>query len=514
MDMYAKMHKLQQAENMFEKYRDGDDNHPHAILIKAYSNCNSPERGEQLVQSMLRSESQRNMVDIEIINCLICAWAKCSTSNRTVAADHAYQIYRWIYDHPIVIQLKIQPNSDTYSLLFDCMAKAGSIRSSGDSNIINPRNKVTTSGIVSKVETLLNEIEKQYIMGGDANCKPDVLLYNCAIQACLNCQEYDQAEYILQTMEHRISTPYTPSDIQKVNVVPDIRTYCLLLSCYSKLCTITGAEWTEQLHNHMRKLSHTVNALKPTVSTYNMVLSGWAASGALDVTDRMWKVYEQMTQIDEMELDTYNYTTLISALSKSKTTNGIQRAIELLQLMQTKAKSSPGLSKVHPDGRHYCLVLKACVDVFDVDNAAYVMNMYIDAYLMKRCRPSDHPDRSIFHWIISTWIARNELTLASWFIFDTVTAVMKANNDHISSKNGSAPTSTPFATPQIIRLMKTIGVDPPITSKLRDAWRETSHSQHLMEKDKYLKKIKTMITEPLFESQRQQYHKRFQRPDA
>jgi pentatricopeptide repeat protein len=514
MDMYAKMHKLREAQTIFQKYRNGDDNHPHAILIKAYSNCNRPERAEQLVKKMLQSEIQRDMVDIEIINCVLCAWAECTTSNPTYTADRVHQIYRWIYDHPIVAKMKILPNFATYSILFDCMAKAGSIRSYADNDRINPRNKVITNGIVSKVETLLNDIESRYLIYGDTNVKPDVSLYNCAIQACLNCKEYNQAEYILQLMEHRMSKQQQmPLDTQKIRVIPDTGTYCLFLNCYSKLGTVTGAEWTEQLHNHMCKLSQSgYPMLKPTTSTYNFVISAWAASDVPDVADRVWKVYEQM-QADKIELDVYNYTTFISALSKSKSSIGIQRSIELLQIMQTKAKSSPNQSKLHPDGRHYCMVLNACVDISDIDNAAFVMNMFIDAYLMKRCRSKDRPDRSIFHWIISTWIRRNELTLASWFMFDTVTAVLKANNVPVSVKDTTAP-NTYFATPVICRMVKAIGVDPAITSKLRSAWRESLLSQHLIEKEKYLTKIKTMITDPLFESQRQQYHKRFQRPEA
>lgn len=521
MDMYSKMHKLPQVQAMFEKYRDGDDNHPHAILIKTYSNCNQPERAEQLVQSMLRNENQRDMVDIEIINLLISTWADCTTCNRTVAADRAHEIYRWIYDHPICIPMKMQPNLETYSYLFDCMARAGSIRSFNGNEDNSPRNRAITRGIASRVETLLNEIENRYLMGGeDTNsCKPDVLLYNCAIKACLNCKEYDQAEYILQLMEQRMSTQPGKSssdDSQRRDlVIPDIRTYCILLHYYSKLGTVTGAEWTEQLHNHMQSLSQTVNPLlKPTVTTYNIVISAWAASDAPDATDRIWKVYEQMMQVDELELDVSNYTTLLTALCKSKTSNDIQRAIELLQLMQNKAKSSSGSSKVHPDGRHYTMVLRACMDVNDVDNAAYVMNMYIDAYLMQRCRSSDRIDRTMFHWIISTWITRQELVLASWFMFDTVTAVMKAHNIHITSLTNGNPTNIPLVTPAIARVVKMIGIDAAITSQLRIAWTESSNPQHVSEKEKYLIKIKTLITEPIFRSQQQQYHKRFQSPDS
>ena len=519
MDMYSRMHKLPQVQAMFEKCRDGDDNHPHAILIKTYSNCNQPERAEQLVQSMLRNINQRDMVDIEIINLLISAWVDCTTSNQTVAAERAHQIYRWIYDDPICIPMKMQPNLQTYSYLFNCMAKAGSIRSFNDNvDNNNPRNRMINRGIVTKVETLLNEIENRYLTGGDVNCKPDILLYNCAIQACLNCKEYDQAEYILQSMEHRMSSQaQSTSDSQQVRdlVIPDIRTYCMLLNCYAKLGTVTGAEWTEQLHNHMRTLSQTINPLlKPTVITYNIVIAGWELSGAPDATDRIWKVYEQMRQIDELELDVSNYTVLLTSLSKSKASKDIQRAIELLQLMQTKAKSSSSQSKIHPDGRHYTMVLRACVDVNDVDNAAYVMNMYIDAYLTQRCRPSDRPDRSIFHWIISTWMTRNELVLASWFMFDTVTAVMKAHNIHISTLTNGNLTNIPSATPAVARVAKTIGVDSAITSKLRMAWTESSDPQHLAEKEKYLTKIKALITEPIIRSQQQQYHKRFQSPES
>ena len=496
MEMYATMQKLPQVEQMFETYPDGDDNRPHVILIKAYSNCNLPERAEELVERMLRNECQRSLVDIEIINCLIRAWANSSSSNPTVAANRAYQTYRWIFNHPICMQLKLQPNLDTYSLLFNAMAKAGSNRTFRDGNSTddNPRNKLISRGIASKVETLVNEIENRYLTVGDTNCKPDAQLYNCAIEACLNFKEYDHAEHILQLMEHRMSTQQqSPSGTRKALVVPDIHTYCIFLKCYSKLGTVNGAEWTEQLHNHMRKLSDTVNPLlKPTTCTYDFVMSGWAVSGAPVATDCMWRVYEQMTQIDEMELDASNYNTLITALSQSKTAADIQRAIELLQLMQARAKSS----KVQINGRWYEMVLEACVDVNDVDNAAYVINMYIDTYLMDLCRPSDRPDPTLFHWIVTTWITRNELVLASWFMFDTVTSVMKARNSYTDNH-----TDTQFLTPPVVQLIRNIGINSYITRALRDAWTESSHPQHFAIKDQYLNKIKALITDPILRSQ-------------
>jgi PPR repeat len=486
MDIYASTNQLEQVETLFEQHRNSGDVHPFTSLITAYSNWNQPERAELLVAGMLRNESQRSMVNIALINGVINAWAECTTANRTLTAEHAYNVYKWISSHEVCIKLRLQPNIETYTPLFECMSKAGLIRSS-DSKSTNPRNLEITKAIVSKVDDVLNDVERQYITSGGNSCKPNITFYNFAIQAYLNCKNFDRAESILQKLEHQMSIPPgQPSstfNTRSGHVFPTIATYSKMLQSYGNLGTIEGAEWAEQLHNHMRKLSQTINpTLKPNVSTYNLVLTGWAGSGATNCVDRIWKVYEQMLHVDRIALDVYNYTTLISALTKTKTSNDIQRAIELLQTMKTKAKrSSKEQSPVHPDGRHYCMVLNGCVSLHDVDNAAHVMNMYIDAYLMQRCRPTDHPDRAIVTWIVSTWIERNELILASWFLFDTMSALAKANsNVNVATK---------------YKFTKQIRPDDELIMKLHDAW---SVSQH-PEKKKYMSRINAVVVQPVYD---------------
>jgi pentatricopeptide repeat protein len=458
MAIYASTKQLDKVKSLFHQ-TSKSGNYPHTILTKALGNCKKPEDAEQVVRDLLR-DPKTTGVDIEVINCLINAWAECLRTDPN-AADRAYQVYRWIYDDPICARFQIRPDVVTFTTILNCLARTGRYQRMTDA--------------AQKVEVVLNEMEHRFNAGG-VDCKPDSILYNVAIKACLNANDFKRAEYILHQMEHGISTSL-PSSLSgshhNVNIRPDVRSYGMILHCYSQVGTRDAADRAEQIHNRMRSYSQASNNsfLKPNVNTYNMILSGWALSGAPDASDRMWMIYEQMTDVDHIALDMYNYTTLLAFLSKSNKSIDMQRALKVLQVMQTIAYRPEHLG-IKPDGRHYGLVLQGFVALGDIDSAAQVMNMFVDSYVAGRCRRTDIPDRKVFNWIVSAWVHRNELILATWFILDTITA--KSNMNVVSP----------------------IGPDYSTVMDLREAWTASQHP----EKDKYLSKIDSQVLPTLLDS--------------
>jgi pentatricopeptide repeat protein len=449
MDIYANAKELLKVQSMFDNIR-----HPslytYTILAKAYGRCNRPERAEEIVKSLLHNRQAPIHVDIEIINCLIDIWAESFVTYPNFS-ERAYRVYRWIYEDPKCKYFNILPNVITYTTLLKCITNPGSGRN-------DKFNKI----IVQKLDVIFEDMNERF-RSGDMGCKPDMGLYSSAVKACLRVNELQQADKILQQMEMRTS---------EFSTRPDIRTYGSILHSYAKLGTPASAKRTEEIHNQMRHLSQTMYpSLQPNVHTYNMVLVGWTLSGAVEAADRVWTIYEQMTEVDQIELDMFLYTTLITFLSKSKRTVDIERAMQLLQTMQRAYNQIPNSLRICPDGRHYGMILYGCKKTGDVDNAAQVMNMFVDAYLHGRCRLTDEPDSKIFRWIILTWIKSNDLVLATWFILDTVTAKMNMN---------SASSS--------------IGPDYGTVAELRDAWVSSTHP----DKDLYVAKIDHRVMNSYF----------------
>jgi pentatricopeptide repeat protein len=448
MDIYAHAKQLDKIESQFQKI-DQPDRYAHAILIKVYGKCQQPERAEEVVESMIHNPLYVNP-DIDMINCLLNAWADSSTTYPN-SAERAFKVFQRIFDDPIFMGLHIQPTVATYSTLLKCLASSSRlVRDTGP-----------------KVEMLLDKMERRY-KAGDLTCRPNTILYTVAIKACLRANDCKRAEDVLRRMEQQADLTSNSDD----PVRPNIRTYAEFLLFYSKLGTPGAAERTTQIHNHMRTLSQTSDpSLKPNEYTYNIVLNGWAMSNVKNAADQMWMVYEQMVYGDNVELNKFNYTTLLVFLSRSKRPLDVQRALQLLARMQT---NHGGM--LHPLGKHYSMVLRGCMNVGAIDSASDVMISFIDAYISGRCRLDDEkPNAKMYSLILATWIRSGNLVDATQFLMETVR----------------------ITTNRIYLLEIGLGLDTAL--ELREALKMSLHS----EKDKYVDILDSQVI-PVLQSTEQQ----------
>jgi pentatricopeptide repeat protein len=408
-------------------------------LIKAYRKRQQPERAEGVVRSMIENPHHHNP-DIGLINGLISAWAD-AAGTHPQAAEHAFNVYRWLVDDPDVERLNLQPTVVTYSTLLKCLALSGS----------------SAEDIRQKIAVLAKDMENRFKMG-NTSCQPDETFYNLVIKAFLRANSPKEAEAILQRMEQQFES----ESCDDVTVRPSIRTYSEFLMFYSRLGTVSAAERTTQIHDQLRKLSQTTDpSLKPNVYTYNMVLNGWASTNDASTGDHIWKIYEQMVKVDQVELNKYNYTTLLTFYSKSKRLQDVQRAIHLLQAMQNSCDSD-----MHPQVKHYDMVLWICRNTGALKQAAEVLVSFMEAYTSGKCRMDDKKPSSRFYtWVFTNLLQSDDLVGATRFVLDTL-AVTKDK-----------------------KVLSDFGLVPVFVLQLRQEWTDSDN----VDKEKYIDQLDSEV---------------------
>jgi pentatricopeptide repeat protein len=453
MDIYAHARRFDIVETMFHEI-EHPDTAEHNILVKAYGKGHQPERAENVVRKMF-DNPQTAKPNIEIMNCLLNAWAE-SAATYGNAAESAYNVFRWIYDDPKFSSLQIRPNVITYSTLLKCLATCGSVDRKSD--------------IGEKVEAILDELESRY-NSGDTSCQPDVQLYTAAIKAFLSTQDFDRADALLKRMEQHQSNVSESSGMEYMQ--PNERTYSEFLTYFAKMGTFEAAKRAEQMLHHMRTLSQSKGAFsKPNVYTYNIVMNAWAVCGDPSAADRIWKIYEEMVTVDNLEFDHVTVNVLMKVFSQAKRTDtlskSVSRSVHVL-------KSINNCQRIIVSSHIYITVLNSCMKLNDHETAAQVLKLMIDACVAGRCRLDVSADRAKYNWIMDKWITFGKLSKATLYLETII---------HITTKATNAS--------------KLIGIGPDLSTvlDLRKAWTTSSHP----EKHHYVTKMDTEIIPALVRS--------------
>jgi pentatricopeptide repeat protein len=224
--------------------------------------------------------------------------------------------------------------------------------------------------------------------------KPNVIVYSLAIKLCLQAEDTESAQTLMDRME-KSGTP------------PNVRTYSAILNHWSKAGTPEAAERAEQILMHMKQLAKTKNpGLKPGVFSFNIAMNAWAKSGHSESGQRMWRLYEEM-KAEKIEPDFVTYTTLITFFSKSKERKMIQQADFLLQCVEKSKRPD-----LQPDYRHYVPVIKGWLSIGDVHNATGVLQRSVNKYLDTK-GTEVAPNAIIIDVVMQGWIKAGNLQQAT-----------------------------------------------------------------------------------------------------
>jgi pentatricopeptide repeat protein len=366
MDIYGRSGHLPEAQALFQNMGPRITAVQYGSFMWALGKAQRPAKAEQVLKDMLQDE--RVVPDIAAFNILINAWAESSAPD---AIERAFRVLQWIQENPRCVAAGIAPNEITYNSLLKCLA------SSKDS--------------AAQAEAVLNEMEGCI---QDRQLKPDAISYTMAIQACLKANDTSRAEALLQRME-------------KSDTPPNTITYNILLHYCSQLATPASAERGAQLLEYMSELGHPAAA--PDVRSYHLVMIAWAQSQHPQASQRLWALYKSLLKPPLKEaLGPVNmecYITLLNYFSKSKSVADLQRCMTLLYAMEQSE-----LSTVQPDFWHYDVTLSLALDMVQLEMAAQVLRMSVEASLRQKGRK---PRGFMFHRLVTECIRYGDLQVAT-----------------------------------------------------------------------------------------------------
>jgi pentatricopeptide repeat protein len=285
-------------------------------------------------------------------------------------------------EDPRSIALGLQPNFITFNILLKSLAKSN------------------RPDVGKRAIEILDELDRRY-RSGDANCRPTENTFNSAILACLHGGNCELAETVMDRMN-------------KMGLSPSLKTYNDIMSHWAKIGTRASAERTEQILAKMKQIAKSRPDLAPDAVSYNIVLSAWARASCPLSAKKMWMLYEEMLNA-KIEPDMAAMNTLICFFSKSKVRAIIQKADDLLVIMEKSSKRT-----LSPDFRHFVPVIQGWLSIGDVDSAAATLVRRVEAFMSetgtKDASPNAAPNSIIIDQIVHGYLRQGHLEKAMSFL--------------------------------------------------------------------------------------------------
>lgn len=196
------------------------------------------------------------------------------------------------------------------------------------------RSKAGVAG-VERCEQILSEMEDRYHLQGDKTIQPNMQSFKTVLMAWkVSDAPFApmRAQRILEWMI-RLAT-----DGENEKVLPDADCFDIVLQIWSRSGRPDATEKTEKLLSTMERLYTATGSesLRPRTSSFNAVLAAWCKSnsnGAVDRATTILKFMEEHAKAGETQMapDEGSYTTVVSALLKSRGPKSARTAEELLR---------------------------------------------------------------------------------------------------------------------------------------------------------------------------------------
>jgi len=313
---------LNRAFDLFETLKR--ESHPDEILfnvlLDACINCRQLRRALHLFEELkTQIQGAAALSPDEIsFNTLIkgCAQEK--------QLEKAFEVFGYMKN------CGLEPNDVTYNSLIDVcvrcdqMPRAWSLLGEMQENNIHPDN-FTYSTLIKGIKahsyhngssnqqdlerafSLLEQMKRQSLV------KPDEILYNCLIDACVRFNDL-----------HRAVAVY--NEMQMANIKPSSVTYGILIKAYGQANQVDNAF---NVFSRMKE-SHLI----PNNVTYGCLIDACVKNNHIE---RALQVFESM-RADGLQLNTIIYTTMIKGFAKAQR---LEKALEIYETMKKDDKIKP-----------------------------------------------------------------------------------------------------------------------------------------------------------------------------
>ena len=231
-------------------------------------------------------------------------------------------------------QYHIKPDNFTYTTIIKGLNK-DSFSSNNSNNINDFKNK---SKDELDLAFQLFEKVKQF-------SKPDEILYNCIMDACLRFNKVDK---MLELYKEMLENNISPSSV----------TCGIVIKGYGMKGNVESAL---NVYQHMK-----VNKIEISNITYGCLINVCIKNNKLS---KAFELYESLKR-ERIEMNTILYTTLIKAYSKTRNLN---KVIEILNVMLKSKSSKPNIIT-------YNIVIDCCIKCNNYNLAYKYFNYLIENY--------------------------------------------------------------------------------------------------------------------------------------
>lgn len=231
-------------------------------------------------------------------------------------------------------QYHIKPDNFTYTTIIKGLNKD----SFSSNNNINSNDKNNNYKNKNELDLAFQLFEKVKQIS-----KPDEILYNCIMDACLRFNKVDK---MLELYKEMIDNNITPSSV----------TCGIVIKGYGMKGDVNSAL---KIYDHMK-----MNKIQISNVTYGCLINVCAKNNKLS---KAFELYESLTK-EGVEMNTILYSTLIKAYTKTKNLN---KVIEILNKMNRSKNSKPNIIT-------YNSVIDCCIKCNDFNLAYKYYNYLID----------------------------------------------------------------------------------------------------------------------------------------
>lgn len=241
---------------------------PNAVVYNTYlhalAEAGLADRAEQVLQSLLRGERGVDPDPVSF-STLLLAYSRQQTPGAMHRAETLLSQMQELYQSGGMESAK--PNLISFTTVINGHAKLGNIEAA---------------------ESLLYKLEQLYQETLDSDWEPDITIYNTIMMACSRAGNPERANAWLQRI----------LDESTLSLVPNDRSFHAVLTGWAKIGDPDQAE--ALLHQmHETYAAHNLETVKPTVTTYNIVLDSWAKSQKEGAWKRAVDILHHMQELSK-----------------------------------------------------------------------------------------------------------------------------------------------------------------------------------------------------------------------
>jgi len=381
----------------------------YTTVITAWADCPVPESSVRAQKLLVELEDTHRSVldetniypsnvpirpDVAVYNAAVAAVAKRHPDNPLDAAKSIIQRMEAQYESGE--NTNVQPDAITYTTLIDAHLKR-------------------TENSVQEAEDILMDMIQQYKDGTNTKLKPSARAFVIVIDAWIQrkkTKDLTKAEALLEIMKE-----FYPVDIRRYERL--IEEYCKKIDTNS-LDTVSERNAAEKAFELLLKIEDqcqketsaqsSLQIIKPKVSTYAAVISGWTVCATQNFNDTATVAVDRIERIRALRDEMYPRAFLIQAEKESKliqkvSFSSINEIFDLISLLPKDDKSVQTANNIPANTLGLNLVLANLAksgQTWVGQRAEDVLDFMIDQYLT--ARNSDlKPDTITVNTVLDAW---------------------------------------------------------------------------------------------------------------